>query len=75
MTNDKEIHDKLEYFYKEKIKVFFRLKSGLFRKGFINGLNKKFNTVVLIEDVFGKIALLFNEIDFNSITFAKEVDD
>lgn len=72
MTNDKDIHDKLEYFFKEKTKVFFRLKSGLFRKGFIDGLNEKYKTVVIIEDVLGKIALLFNEIDFNSITFTKE---
>lgn len=73
--NENDIFDKLSYFKDENKKVFFFIKSGQFRKGFVDGLNKKYKTVVLIEDVLGKIALLFEEIDFNSITFAKEVSD
>lgn len=73
MTNDKEKYDKLNYFFIEKKKVFFRLNSGLWRKGFIIDLNERMKTIVLKEDILGEIPILFEEVIFSSIAFAKEV--
>jgi len=72
MTNENNTYDKLNYFFTEKIKVFFTLKTGQFRKGMILDLNSKMRTVVLKEDVLGDIPILFEEINWFSIQIAKD---
>lgn len=72
MENDDMIYDKLNYFFQTNQKVFFTLKEGFFRKGFVIDLSKKMRTVVLREDVLGEIPILFEEIQEVSIQRAKE---
>lgn len=69
--NENEIFEKLKYYKDENKKVFFFIKSGQFRKGFVMEFRDS-NKVILNEDVLGTIPILFSEIDYNSIVNAKE---
>ena len=69
MNNElgKQVYRKLIYFYENKISVHFSLISSGWKYGKIIDLNEKKLTLILEENVEGKLPFLCEEIKINSI--------
>ena len=67
-----EVFRKLEYFYKNNLRVHFKDLDTIFYNGLIIDLNKDKLTMVLNERVRGTIPILLEFIDSNSIQKFKE---
>ena len=57
--------EKLEYFFKENLEIYFKLLSGEFRNGYIKCFEE--NIIIFNERVLGEIPIHINEINSKTI--------
>ena len=65
------IYNKLNFFKISDRRVFFFLKNKKFNKGKVLDLNREMRTLVLRDDKFGEMPILFEQIEAESIKFVK----